>query len=154
MHGATIGVLVTEALPAGMDRMGMRDGVWICTFEEFKGLCAVLRQSIVQWSRLKQNQENKGDKMAILYDFLTSPEFHLQMEGIVESFTQMQIDLQKEKTAMKSIWKKREKQIDKVMDNAVNMHGSIKGIAGSAIRSIPALELEADIEDERQLQLK
>jgi hypothetical protein len=153
-QGATIGVLVTEAMPTDMDRMGMREGIWICTFEEFKGLCAVLRQSIVQWSRLKQNQENKGDKMAILYDFLTSAEFRLQMEGIVEGFTQMQIDLQKEKNALKGIWKKREKQIDKVIDNAIAMHGSIKGIAGSAIQSIPALELEAEDENEPILTLE
>ncbi|MRX62599.1 DUF2130 domain-containing protein [Maribacter luteus] len=146
--GAHIGVLVTEVTPSDMDRMGLRDGIWICTYEEFKGLCAVLRQSIVQWSQLKQNQENKGDKMGMLYDFLTSNEFHLQMEGIVEGFTQMQIDLQKEKNAMARIWKQREKQITKVVDNAVNMHASIKGIAGKAIKSIPALELGEGYDDE------
>ena len=67
------------------------------------------------------------------------------MEGIVEGFTQMQIDLQKEKNAMTRIWKQREKQIDKVVDNAISMHASIKGIAGSAIQSIPALELDPDL---------
>lgn len=143
---AHIGVLVTEVMPADMDRMGMRDGIWICTFEEFKGLCAVLRQSIVQWSRLKLNQENKGDKIEMLYDFLTSNEFRLQMEGVVEGFTQMDLDLQKEKNAMKSIWKKREKQIERVRDNAIAMHSSIKGNAGNAIQSIPALELGMEAE--------
>ncbi len=142
-QGAGIGVLVTAAMPADMDRMGLRDGIWICTFEEFKALSAVLRHTIIRLGQLKQGQENKGDKMSILYDFLTGPEFRLQMEGIVEGFTQMQIDLQKEKTAMKNMWKKREKQIEKVIDNAVTMHGSIRGIAGSAVKSIPALELDA-----------
>ena len=139
--GATIGVLVTEVMPSDMDRMGLREGIWICSYEEFKGLCAVLRQSIVQWSRVKINQENKGDKMGLLYDFLTSNVFRLQMEGIVEGFSQMQVDLVKEKNAMKRIWKQREKQLDKVIDNAVGMHASIKGIGGTAIQSIPALEL-------------
>jgi hypothetical protein len=139
--GTHIGVLVTEVMPSDMDRMGMKEGIWICTYDEFKGLCAVLRQSIVQWSRLKQNQENKGDKMSLLFDFLTSNEFHLQMGGIVEGFTQMQMDLIKEKNAMARIWKQREKQIEKVVNNAVGMHASIKGIAGNAIQSIPALEL-------------
>ncbi|MDO6802858.1 DUF2130 domain-containing protein [Wenyingzhuangia sp. 1_MG-2023] len=142
--GANIGVLVTEVMPSDMDRMGMKDGIWICTYEEFKGLCAVLRQSIIQWSRVLHNQENKGDKMSLLYDFLTSNEFRLQMEGIVEGFTQMQMDLQKEKNAMARLWKQREKQIDKVVDNAINMHASIRGIAGNAIQSIAALELPED----------
>ena len=142
---ANLGVLVTEVLPTGMERMGMKEGIWICTFEEFKSLSAVLRQTIIRVSQAVQNQENKGDKMAMLYDFLTSNQFHLQMEGIVEGFTQMQDDLNKEKRAMQSIWKQREKQIDKVINNAVNMHGAIRGIAGNAVQSIKALELSEEI---------
>lgn len=142
---ANLGVLVTEVLPNGMERMGMKEGIWICTFEEFKGLSAVLRETIIRVSQAVQNQENKGDKMTMLYDFLTSNQFHLQMEGIVEGFTQMQEDLNKEKRAMQSIWKQREKQIDKVINNAVNMHGAIRGIAGSAVQSIKALELGEEI---------
>ena len=142
---ANLGVLVTEVLPTGMERMGMKDGIWICTFEEFKGLSAVLRETVIRVSQAVQNQENKGDKMAMLYDFLTSNQFHLQMEGIVEGFTQMQDDLNKEKRAMQSIWKQREKQIDKVINNAVNMHGAIRGIAGNAVQSIKALELGEEI---------
>ena len=139
---ANLGVLVTEVLPTGMDRMGLKDGIWICTFEEFKGLSGVLRQSLVQISQAMQSQENKGDKMAMLYDFLTSNEFHLQMEGIVEGFTQMQTDLNAEKRSMQRIWSQREKQIDKVICNAINMYGSIRGIAGNAVQSIKALEMD------------
>ena len=142
---ANLGVLVTEVLPNGMERMGMKEGIWICTFEEFKGLSAVLRETVIRVCQAVQNQENKGDKMAMLYDFLTSNQFHLQMEGIVEGFTQMQEDLNKEKRAMQSIWKQREKQIDKVINNAVNMHGAIRGIAGNAVQSIKALELDNEI---------
>lgn len=143
--GADIGVLVTEVMPSDMDRMGLKHGIWICTFNEFKGLCSVLRQSIIKWASIKVNQENKGDKMGMLYDFLTSNEFRLQMEGIVEGFTQMQLDLVKEQNAMKRIWKQREKQLEKVVENAVGMHASIRGIAGSAIQSIPALEIGDEI---------
>lgn len=142
---ANLGVLVTEVLPSGMDRMGLKDGIWICTFEEFKGLSGVLRQSLIQISQAMQSQENKGDKMAMLYDFLTSNEFHLQMEGIVEGFTQMQTDLNAEKRSMQRIWSQREKQIDKVIANAINMYGSIRGIAGNAVQTIKALELENEI---------
>ncbi len=143
---ANIGVLVTEVMPKEMKRMGLKDGIWICTFEEFKALSNVLRQSVIKLSNAIISQENKGDKMAMLYDFLTSNEFKLQMEGIVEGFTQMNADLQKEKNAMKRIWKQREKQIEKVIDNTINMYGSIKGIAGNAIQSINTLELSGSEE--------
>ncbi|RZJ47822.1 MAG: DUF2130 domain-containing protein [Chryseobacterium sp.] len=154
---ANIGVLVTEVMPAGMERMGMRDGIWICTYEEFKGLSAVLRQSLIQVSQAVQAQENKGDKMSMLYDFLTSNEFRLQVEGIVEGFTQMQSDLDSEKRAMQRIWKQREKQIEKVVHNTLGMYGSIRGIAGNAVQTVRALELdfiegeEEENEDSKEL---
>ncbi len=138
---ASIGVLVTEVLPNDMDRMGLKNGIWICTYEEFKGLSEVLRTSIIDLSMALVSQENKGDKMVMLYDFLTSNEFKLQVEGIVEGFTQMQTDLEAEKKAMGRLWKKREKQIEKVINNTINMHGAIKGIAGTAIQDIKLLEL-------------
>ncbi|THV60827.1 DUF2130 domain-containing protein [Flagellimonas alvinocaridis] len=146
--GAHIGVLVTEVMPSGMERMGLNEGVWVCTYEEFKGLSAVLRQSIIQQSAAIATQENKGDKMVMLYDFLTSNEFRLQVEGIVEGFTQMQLALITEKNAAKRHWKQREKQLDKVITNTVHMYGSIKGIAGNAIQNVKALELEAATEVE------
>lgn len=141
---ANIGVLVTEVMPPDMDRLGLKDGIWICSFEEFKGLCAVLRDSIVHISSAIVAQENKGDKMGMLYDFLTSNEFRLQIEAIVEGFTQMKSDLESEQRSMRGIWKKREKQIEKVLLNTTDMYGSIKGIAGNAVQSVPLLELPAE----------
>jgi len=149
VKGANIGVLVTEVMPADMDRMGLKEGVWICNYEEFKGLCAVLRETLIQISAAVSSQENKGDKMQMLYDYLTGNTFRLQVEAIVEGFTQMRLDLESEKRAMQSIWKKREKQIEKVTINTIDMHASIKGIAGNAIQSVKLLELsEAEINDE------
>lgn len=139
---ANIGVLVTEVLPSDMQRMGFREGIWICTFDEFKGLAAVLRQSLIMVSTAVQTQENKGDKMEMLYDFLTSNEFRLQIDGIVEGFTQMQNDLLSEKRAMQRIWNQREKQIQKVIHNTVGMYGSIRGIAGNAVQKVDSLELD------------
>ena len=143
-RNADIGVLVTEAMPDDMDRVGQRDGVWICSFAEFKGLCVVLRESIIHLSQAIATQENKGDKMGMLYDFLTGNEFRLQIEAIVEGFTQLQIDLDAEKRAMQGIWKKREKQIDKVLLNTNHMYQSVRGIAGSAIQPVAQLELPDD----------
>lgn len=149
--GANIGVLVTEVMPSDMDRLGLKDGIWICNYEEFKGLCAVLRESIIQVSTAISSQENKGDKMNMLYDFLTSNTFRMQIEAIVEGFTQMKSDLESEKRSMQRIWKQRDKQIEKVVTNTIDMYGSIKGIAGNAIQSVKALELPGSDMDEGNL---
>lgn len=135
-----VGVLVTQAMPKDMDRMGLKDGVYVCTFEEFKSLSVVLRQSIIDISNIEIAQEFKGEKMAQLYDFLTSTEFKLNIQAIVESFIQMEEDLNKERRSMESLWKQREKQIRKVMSNTSALYGSIRGIAGNAIQSVPQLE--------------
>ena len=140
-RGANLAVLVTEAMPQGMDRMGLKDGIWICTYEEFKGLCVVLRETIIQISDAIGSQENKGEKMHMLYDYLTSNEFKLQIEGIVEGFTLMKMDLESEKRSITGHWKKREKQIEKVLLNTNFMYNSIRGIAGTAIQPIKALEM-------------
>lgn len=142
-RNATFGVLVSEALPKGMERMGQKEGIWICSYEEFKGLCFVLRESVILVSETLSSQENKGEKMHMLYYFLTGSEFRMQVEAIVEGFSQMQSDLSSEKRAMEAIWKKREKQIHKVLLNTTHMYSAIKGIAGNAIGEIKSLELPA-----------
>jgi len=146
-RGANIGVLVTEVMPSDMDRMGLKDGIWICNYEEFKGLCSVLREGILQVNNAVITQENKGDKMDLLYDYLTSNTFRMQIEAIVEGFTQMKSDLDSEKRSMQRIWKQREKQIEKVVTNTIDMYGSIKGIAGNAIQTVKALELPGTDDD-------
>ncbi len=143
---ADIGVIITEAMPKDMDRMGQKDGIWICTFDEFKSLCFVLREMVIKVSTTMASQENKGDKMSLLYDFLTSNTFAMQVEGIVEGFSQMKNDLETEKRSMQRIWKQREKMIEKVISNTVDMYGSIKGIAGNAVHSVKALELPGENE--------
>ena len=137
-----VGVLVSQARPQGMDRMGMVDGVWVCNYEEFKGLCQVLRNHIIQLDHSRASQENKGDKMSMLYAFLQSNEFRLQVEAIVDGFTQMKQDLDREKRSMNGHWKRREKQIEKVLLNTGHMYHSIKGIAGASIQAVPELEFD------------
>jgi hypothetical protein len=139
--GVDVGVLVTAVLPKELERMGFYDGVWVCTFDEFKGSVALIRNSIIQVALAKSSQEGKSDKMDRLYNYLTSNEFAMQVDAIVEGFTTMQNDLQREKNAMAKIWKQREKQLEKVLDNTIGMYGSIKGIAGNAIGDVKALEI-------------
>ncbi|GAA7579363.1 DUF2130 domain-containing protein [Helicobacter pylori] len=145
--GADVGVIVSEALPKEMERMGLFEGVWVCSFEEFKGLSAVLREGVIQVGLAKKSQENKGDKVNLLYHYLTSSEFSMQVNAIIEGFEQLRVDLEREKRAMNKIWKSREKQMEKVFESTINMYGSIKGIVGNAIGQVKALELEYDEED-------
>ncbi|GAA6982906.1 DUF2130 domain-containing protein [Helicobacter pylori] len=145
--GADVGVIVSEALPKEMERMGLFEGVWVCSFEEFKGLSAVLREGVIQVGLAKKSQENKGDKVNLLYHYLTSSEFSMQVNAIIEGFEQLRADLESEKRAMARIWKSREKQIEKVFESTTNMYGSIKGIAGNAIAQVKSLELGYDGED-------
>ena len=146
--GADIGILVTEAMPSDLDRMGMKDGVYVCTYEEFKGLSGVIRETVIQVHAALGSQVNRGDKMHMLYDFLTSTNFRMQVEAIVEGFTAMKDGLETEKRSMQRIWKEREKQIEKVIINTIDMHASIRGIAGNAIQSVKALELPGESDDE------
>lgn len=140
-QGADLAVLVTEAMPADMPHFGERQGVWICSFQELPHLIPVLRTLLVRVAAAYTSQENKGEKMHLLYDYLTGPEFRQQVEAIVEGFTTMKGDLDKEKRAMQRAWKQREKQIERVLQSTVEMYGAIQGIGGQAIAPIRQLEL-------------
>lgn len=143
--GADIAVIVTETMPKDMERFGQKDGVWICSFAEAKSLAVVLRDSLVRIHSAMASQDNKGDKMQMLYDYLTGNEFKQQMEAIVEGFMSMRLSISKERIQMEKLWKEREKQLDKVLLNATGFYGSVKGIAGSAVADIKLLE--GDTED-------
>jgi hypothetical protein len=133
---ADICVLVTDALPDDIERIGQKDGVWICTFAEFKGLALVLRDSIVRVSEAFASQTNKGEKMQMLYDYLTGKEFSTQFKAIIESFSDLQKGYLDERNRMEKIWKTREKQLEKILLNTNGFIGSIKGIAGGSLPEI------------------
>jgi hypothetical protein len=138
---ADLAVIVTEAYPKDITHFARKDGVWICSYQEVQSITFVLRELLLQTHSVKSAQENKGDKMELLYGYLTSTEFRHRVEAIVEGFSEMKSDMDKEKRAMERIWKEREKQLEKVIHNTIDMYGSIKGIAGNAIGTIKALEL-------------
>ena len=130
-QGADIAVIVTQTLPKDMERFGEKDGIYICTFAEVKSLSIVLRTSIIKVFAITKNQDNKGDKMHLLYDYLTSNEFAEQWKAIREGFMSMRLSIQRERDAMEKLWKAREKQLEKVLLNAAHIRGSIEGIAGA-----------------------
>ncbi len=132
-QAADIAVIVTQALPKGMERFGEKDGVWICSFSEVKPLTHVLRDGILRIALATKGQENKGEKMQLLYQYLTGNEFGEQWKAIREGFMSMKLSIQKERDAMERLWKQREKQLEKVLLNAAHIRGSIDGIAGTDI---------------------
>jgi hypothetical protein len=138
---ADVAVIVTETLPSDMDRFGEKNGVWICGFHEVKSLSLVLREMLLRMTSVQLAQENKGDKMELLYNYLTSNEFVQNVNRIVENYDNMITQLNSEKKAMMKIWSTREKQIWVVQENMSALFGSIKGIAGNALESTKALEL-------------
>jgi len=138
---AHFGVLVTDNLPKEMKRMGQLNGIWVCTYEEFKGLCHVLREFVIMLHRTASSEEDKGSKMELLYSYFTGNEFRMYIETVVESFTNMHHDMLKEKRSMESIWKMREKELQKVLLSTSQMYGAIRGIAGKSLSPIKALEL-------------
>ncbi len=137
---ADILVLVTEALPEGVDKFFLKDGVWICSFFELQGLSFVLRQSMININSIMVTQQGKEGKMELLYKYLTSQEFKGQLEAIIEGFSELQRGYLDEKLKMQKVWKEREKQLERILSNTVNFYGSLKGIAGSSIPSIKLLD--------------
>lgn len=146
-RSADVAILVTQTFPKDMDRFGEKEGVWICNFNEALGVAALVRNGIIKVFEAQKSQENKGDKMQLLYDYLTGNEFRGQMEAIVEGFMAMKLGIEKEKIQMAKLWKEREKQLEKVLINTSEMYGSVKGIAGASVGDIPLLEGEKDPEE-------
>jgi hypothetical protein len=130
-EGVDIAVIVTQTYPKGMNCFGERDGVWICSFEEVKAVAYVLRDGILRLYNSSKSQENRGDKMHMLYDYLTGTEFSEQWKAIREGYMSMRLSIHRERDALEKMWKMREKQLDKVLLNASSIKGSIEGIAGA-----------------------
>jgi hypothetical protein len=139
-QGAIIAVIVTQTMPKDMGNFGERNGVWICSFAEVKALSYVLRDGVVRVFNAAKSQENRGDKMHLLYDYLTSSEFGEQWKAIREGFLSMKQSIQRERDTMERLWKAREKQLEKVLLNAAHIRGSIEGIAGKDVIDVNLLE--------------
>jgi hypothetical protein len=127
---------------------GERDGVWICSFSEVVALTTALRHTIIRIADTKKAEENKGEKMQMLYSYLTGTEFRQQIETIVEGFLSLKNSIAKERLQMEKTWKEREKQLDKVLISTSGLYGSIKGIAGASIGNIPSLDVGYEEEEE------
>jgi hypothetical protein len=129
-QGAEIAVIVTKTMPRDMPQFGEKNGVYICSFSEVKSLATVLRNAMLKISESRKSQENKGDKMVALYDYLTGQEFVGNWNAIRNGFGQLRTLLQKEREDFEKNFKKKEKQIELIIQNSLHISGSIEGIAG------------------------
>jgi len=138
---ADVAVIVSSVLPKGLNRFGNLDGVWVTDFQSVVGLATALRANLVQLYQARTAVVGKSEKMDLIYKYLSGSEFRQRVEGIVESFVTMKEDLDAEKRAMERVWSKREKQIQRVIQNTAGMYGDLQGIIGASLPEIKLLQL-------------
>ena len=138
---AEICLLVSQALPKDVESFEQIDGVWIAGPKYALPLAAVLRQTLIEVANSKLSQEGQQTKTELVYEYLTGPRFRHRIEAIVEKFSDMQADLDREKKTMTRLWAKREAQIQGVIESTVGMYGDLQGIAGRALKEIEGLEI-------------
>ena len=137
---AEIAVIVSTALPKDVETFGEKNDVWITQPLFAMPLAGCLRQSLIAVANTRQAQEGQETKMEMIYQYLTGPEFKHRVEAIVEKFSDMQKDLDRERKSMTRLWAKREKQIQGVIESTAGMYGDLQGIAGRELQEIESLE--------------
>ena len=145
--GANMAILISIALPEGIKGFGMVEGVWVTDRSSSLPLASAIREQLIQVNFARSASQGKSEKMDVMFSYLSGDEFRQRVEAIVETFSNMQDQLNKEKRAMERIWKEREKQIQRITTNTIGMYGDVRGIIGSSVQSIPALELENSLEN-------
>lgn len=140
---AEIAVIVSQALPKDVEAFEMIDGIWVTHPRTAIPVAFILRQTLIDISVARQVNEGQQSKTEMVYQYLTGPRFRQRVEAIVEAFSTMQEDLDKERKAIMKQWSKREAQIERVMNATVGMYGDLQGIAGKSLQEIEGLGLMA-----------
>ena len=134
-------MIVSRALPKDVETFGHVDGVWITEPRFAMPLVIALRQTLIEVANSRQVQDGQRTKMELVYQYLTGPRFRHRVEGIVEKFSEMQADLDREEKTMTRLWAKREAQIQGVIESTAGMYGDLQGIAGRSLPEIDSLEV-------------
>lgn len=145
---AEVAVIVSQALPKGVETFEAIDGVWVANPRTALPVAVILRQSLIEIAQARQTSAGQQTKTEMIYQYLTGPRFRHRIEAIVEAFSTMQNDLDRERKAIMKQWAKREEQILRVMQATVGMYGDLQGIAGKTLQEIDGLSLAA-LEDQR-----
>jgi hypothetical protein len=141
-----IALMISQTLPKGIDTFDLVDGVWVADPRYAIPIAIMLRQTLIDLAAARQLGEGQQTKMDLVYQYLTGPRFRHRIEAIVEKFSDMQEDLDKERRTMTRQWAKREEQIRGVIDATAGMYGDLQGIAGKTLQEIEGLHIEL-IED-------
>ena len=140
---AEVCVLVSQVLPKGVENFDLVEGVWITSPRVAIPVAIMLRQGLLQISQTRALSDGVQTKTEMVYQYLTGPRFRQRVEAIVEAFSSMQDDLDKERKVIMKQWAKRQEQIERVMGATVGMYGDLQGIAGKSLQEIEGLELTA-----------
>lgn len=140
---ADIAIIVTQVLPKGVQAFDVIDGVWVTNPIAAIPVATALRHTLLQVSLARQVSEGQQTKTEMVYEYLTSPRFKQRVEAIVEAFSSMKEDLDKERKAITKQWAKRAQQIERVTESTVGMWGDLQGMVGKSLQEIDGLELEA-----------
>jgi hypothetical protein len=140
---AEVAVIVSQALPKDVDSFDLIEGVWVTHPRAALPIAITLRQTLIEIAATRKTTEGQQTKTEMVYEYLTGPRFRQRVQAIVEAFSSMQEDLDKERKVITKQWSKREEQIDRVMQATVGMYGDLQGIAGKTLQEIEGLELKA-----------
>jgi hypothetical protein len=140
---ADIAIIVSQTLPKDVESFDLVDGIWVTNAKSVFSLAVALRHSLIELASARQALEGQQTKTEMVYQYLTGPRFRHRVEAIVEAFSSMQEDLDREKKAITKQWAKREEQIERVMQATVGMYGDLQAIAGKSFQEIEGLELAA-----------
>ncbi|HEX7231868.1 MAG TPA: DUF2130 domain-containing protein [Candidatus Binatia bacterium] len=139
---ADIAVILSHALPKEVETFDFLDGVWVADPRVTVPVALSLRQSLIEVSAARQASQGQQTKMEMVYSYLTGPRFRQRIQALVEAFSSMKEDLDREKKTITRQWAKREEQIDRVMQATVGMYGDLQGIAGKTLQEIEGLEFQ------------
>ncbi|MBI4079444.1 MAG: DUF2130 domain-containing protein [Candidatus Levybacteria bacterium] len=144
---AEYAVIISEVVPQGIDSAKFYKQIWVTKQNFMIALACSLRLNLIQVTMAKRAAEGKKEKMEILYSYLSGTEFKHRVEAIVDAFSNMQQEIEKEKRYFTNKWARDEKNIRQVIDNTYGMHGDLKGIIGSGLAQIKGLESEPSLPD-------
>jgi len=151
---ADLAILVSQVLPDGVEGFKYIDGVWVCDYKSFLSLCSALRMQVLEITKLKSSVVGRDEKMEVLFNYLSSAQFKNRIENIVHAFQSLKDELDREKRSFQRLWSRREKEIERVMNNTVGMYGDLQGLIGGALPRIASLELDdGEFEDEKDSDL-
>jgi hypothetical protein len=146
--GAEMALIITQAMPKEFSSFGIVEGIWVAEPRYAIPLATALRQTLLEVHSVRKTQDGQQTKMDMVYQYLTGPRFRHRVEAIVERFSDMQADLDKERKTMTRLWAKRQQQIQGVIENTAGMYGDLQGIVGRTLQEIDGLEISL-ISDER-----